>query len=87
MKRTLGLVGLALLCGTAFGVTAHLLEAEPVAAAQESAFQVTAAVPLVSQTQYEEDPFQPGLLRRSTVTVQEIALCYGDGRVVRVKPE
>jgi len=44
------------------------------------------AVPLVSTTEYEEDPFEQGLLRRSTVTVRELALCHSDGRVTRVKP-
>ena len=87
MRRTLGLIGLALVCGAAFALTAHLLQAAPVALAQDTVeAPVVSAVPLVSTTEYEEDPFEQGLLRRSTVTVRELALCHSDGRVTRVKP-
>jgi len=88
MTRLLGLLALAVVCGAAFALTAHLLQQPtPVALAQETAVApVVAAVPVVTTTEFEQDPFDKGLLRRNTITVREIALYHSDGQVTRVRP-
>jgi len=43
---------------------------------------VVAAVPCQSRTEYEQDPFEPTRLRRTTSTVMRVMLVHQDGTVI-----
>lgn len=43
---------------------------------------VVAAVPYQSRTDYEQDPFEPTRLRRTTTTVTRVLLVRQDGTVI-----
>ncbi len=82
MIRKLGLLLAVLLLGIAIGAGGWLLGSSASHAQTVSvADDIVSAVAIDWITNYEPDPFDDNLLRRSTVEVKEIALVHADGRV------
>ncbi|HJN13947.1 MAG TPA: hypothetical protein QGH10_00575 [Armatimonadota bacterium] len=80
MIRNTGLLLAVLLLGIAIGAGGWLLGSSP-SHAQVDEAAVVSAVAIDWVEDYEPDPFDDSMLRRSTVKVKQIALVRADGTV------
>lgn len=71
----------ALLCGQSTPAVAQqpAPAAQPTVTLPTQPVPVVAAVPYQSRTEYEQDPFEPARLRRTTNTVMRVMLVKADG--------
>ena len=60
-------------------IVAQLCSAQDVTPTPAAERSVVAAVPSVSVTEYEPDPFDPQRMRSSTVRVKQVTIVYSDG--------
>ena len=82
MIRNVGLLLAVLILGIAIGAGGWLLGSSPIHAQAEEA-DIVSAVAIEWSTDFEPDPFEDNMLRRSSVQVKEIAIVHADGSIDR----